>query len=62
MASLGTLRCASSLSTTVDSLYEEAAERLETALQAAAADFHPDTFCKARNRQMPDIFEPVDSF
>jgi hypothetical protein len=47
MGALGTLRCAARLSATVDSLYDEAAERLETALQAACADFHPDSFCKA---------------
>ena len=48
MGALGTLRCASRLSATIDSLYDEAAERLETALQAACAEFHPDSFCKAR--------------
>lgn len=46
MAALSTLRCAGALAHNVDQLYEEAAERLETALQAACADFKPEALCK----------------
>ncbi len=46
MGALCTLRCASHLAANVDALYEEAAERLETALTAACAGFQPDAYCK----------------
>ncbi|BDA42201.1 probable Syndetin [Coccomyxa sp. Obi] len=46
MGALGMLRCASHLAANVDALYDEAAERLETALLAACADFQPDAYCK----------------
>lgn len=59
MGALCTLRCASHLAANVDALYEEAAERLETALTAACAGFQPDAYCKVcdlpalQTRNMP---------
>jgi hypothetical protein len=54
MSALGALRCAGALGRIVDALYEEATERLETALQASCADFQPDAFCKARLHSLRD--------
>ena len=46
MGSLGTLRCAQPLAESVNALYEETIDRLESALQACCADFKPDTLSK----------------
>lgn len=53
MGTLSTLRCAAGLAATVDALYEEAAERLDTALQAACADFRAEAFCKVGDISAP---------
>ena len=46
MGSVGMLRCAQPLAESVNTLYEETIDRLESALQASCADFKPDTLGK----------------
>ena len=47
MGALGALRCAQPLAESVNALYEETIDRLESALQACCTDFKPDTLGKA---------------
>ena len=46
MGALRSLRCAGGLADTVHALYLDTIGRMETALQAACADFKPGLLCK----------------
>ena len=46
MESLAELRVAEQTNITINRLYEETTQRLETALQAVCTEFRPDRFCK----------------